>query len=243
MVQLNLTDELVNELVRQVAPLVTEATGWSLKLDGMVCRVVPKSLGYEEVVLKRLHDMKMDQCVDGSSNLANRLVEYMVEGSLLAAYMPASQELLVVRENLDDSNLNGLRLVLAHELVHRAQHVTHPELFAQIDHRTQMVFCAYFQSPGSLGLHEFIQALREIQTMMSLVESHAVYIQTMLAKSHFADAHVEPHFSLPVLLFRLLGADKISQYTTGIPAIAEAASAGKMDALFRSPGKFIESSG
>ncbi len=127
--------------------------------------------------------------------------------------------------------------------MHRAQHVNHPKLFEQIDHLTRLALCAYFQSPGSLSLHEFIQTLKEIRTMMTLVESHAVFIQNVLAKSHFSQAQVEAHFSLPVLLFRLLGQEKISQYTDGLPAVAEAAAAGNVDMLFRSPGKFTETSG
>ncbi len=75
--------------------------------------MVPKNRGFEEIVMARLQALGAEHCFNDKDSLADRFMAYVIEGSLLAAYLPASQELLVVRENLDDSNLDGLRLVLA----------------------------------------------------------------------------------------------------------------------------------
>ena len=48
-----------------------------------------------------------------------RMVEYLVEQDTLAAYLPGADEILAIRENVDDSNLNSLRLALGHELMNR----------------------------------------------------------------------------------------------------------------------------
>jgi len=57
-------------------------------------------------------------------DIVTRTVEYLVENNVLAAYEPLTNELMVVRENVDDSNLDGLKVVLGHELTHRGQHMT-----------------------------------------------------------------------------------------------------------------------
>ena len=45
---------------------------------------------------------------------------------------------------------------------------------------------------------------------------------------------IERHFTLPVLLFRVLGFGKTAQYTDGLPQVTEAMRQGKVDYLFRS---------
>lgn len=83
--------------------------------------------------------------VSPEREFVDRTVEYLVEINVLAAYEPLTNELMVVRGKVDDSNLDGLKLVLAHELTHRGQHVHHPALFerASIEYLFFSLVCLY----------------------------------------------------------------------------------------------------
>lgn len=227
--RLDITDSLIEELLSEVAPMVEEATGWKLDRPGLRSRVLPKDRGYEEILLGRIRGAGVEVPEEGSWGLFERLIEYVVEGSVLAAYEWSTQEMLVVRENVDDSNLDGLRVVIAHELVHRAQHISHPELFERVDKGVREVFDLATE-PG--GLAQALDKIGELQGVMTLLESHAHYIQQTLHRTRFPNAVIESHFSLPTLLLRLVGARKLSQYTDGIPTVQEAMARDEVDELY-----------
>ena len=150
--RLVVTEQLIREVVHEVAPVVSEATGWPLEIRALGHRVLPRDRGYEEVLLARIKGAGIDLGDAPKRGLLERLLEYVVEGTVLAAYEPSTSELLVVRENVDDSNLDGLRLVVAHELVHRGQHVNHGELFAQVDAAVRAAFEGFLPGGGGVCL-------------------------------------------------------------------------------------------
>ena len=227
--RVNVTDRLIRELITQVAPMVEEATGWGLDISSLRSRALPRDQGYEEILLGRIRGAGVQIGDNGSRGMLERLTEYIVESNVLAAYEPSRQEILVIRENVDDSNLDGLRLVIAHELVHRAQHVNHGELFDRVDRGIRQVFELIMQ-PG--GFIRAFENMKEMQPVMTLLESHAHYVQEVLRDTRFPNARVESHFDLPALLLRLLGKGKIAQYREGIPAVAEAVARGTMESLY-----------
>lgn len=233
MPRLQLTDRLVRDEILRVAPLVTRLTGWNLGLDGLGSRVLPKDRGYEEIVLGRLEQSGIRDGEELISGLLRRMVEYLVEQNVLAAYMPVAEEILVIRENVDDSNLDGLRLVLVHELVHRGQHMAHRDLFARTDALLRQAF-ALLRS-GEPALPQIRQIMQEAQPIMTLLESHAAYIQRHM-QARFPEAHIESHFSLATLLMRLAGARKVAQYTDGLPQVAAAATSGGVESLYAELG-------
>ena len=230
MAKLDVTDQLITSIIQQVGPQVAAETGWDLQLPTLKSRVLPKDQGYEELVQGRLRGMGV--AISENRKFGERILEYLIENNVLGAYQPHSQELLVVRENVDDSNLEGLSLVLGHELVHRGQHIHHPQVFEQIDQTVKALLDAANQ--GIVNFEWISQKLEEIRPRMTLIESHATYISQMLRKKYFPNAIVETHFNLPVLLFQFLGAGKVSQYTDGLPQVSEAISKGGVDELFRS---------
>jgi hypothetical protein len=230
MAKLDVTDQLITSMIQQVAPQVMAETGWDLQLPTLKSRVLPKDQGYEELVQGRLRGMGVT--VSENHNIVERILEYLIENNVLGAYQPYSQELLVVREHVDDSNLPGLSLVLGHELVHRGQHVHHPQLFEQIDQTVKALMEAINQS--NVNFEWVWRKMEEIRPRMTLIESHATYFTRILKQKFYPDAKVETHFNLPVLLFKFLGAGKVSQYIDGLPQVSQAASQGKLDDLFRS---------
>lgn len=231
MSRLNISEEMVRESAEQVAPVVEQVTGWDLSLGGINYRVLPKEQGYEAAVLGRLRGAGIPVDDDHPRGLVERLMEYVVEGSLLAAYMPAQEELLVVRENVDDSNLDGLRLVVGHELVHRGQHLHHGRLFERVDEAVRTVFGQLDR--GDVGIRDMIKTLKPIRPVMTLLESHARYVQNVLMQEHYPEAHVESHFDLPYLLMRVFGGAKVAQYTEGLDEVAAAAASGSVEELYR----------
>ncbi|MGD2175041.1 MAG: hypothetical protein PVJ27_06525 [Candidatus Brocadiaceae bacterium] len=232
MAKLDVSEGLIEELAAEAAPLVAELTGWELGLRTLVCRVLPKDRGYEEVVLGRIRGAGVSLDGEHEKGLLERLLEYVVEGNCLAAYEPGTEQLLVVRENVDESNLAGLELIVAHELVHRGQHVNHGYLIERINRAVRAAF-ACLEEPEP-RFREACARVAEVTPVMTLLESHAAYVQEALRRSHLPDARIESHFSLPALLLRVFGGAKLSQYREALPAVARATREGSLDALYGS---------
>ena len=230
MTRLSITTDLIRSLVGEVAPLVEGLTHWSLETAALNVRVLPRDRGYEEIVLRRMGAVGIPVDETAPRNLIERLVEYAFEHNVAGGYEPSRGELMLVRENVDDSNLDGLRVVVGHELVHRGQHLMHPELFARVDSVTREAF--ELMAGGGGGFEAIVEKLKKVQSIMTLLESHAVYVQEKLRQTRFPEAEIETHHGLTALLFRFLAGAKMAQYRAGIPKVAAAVAAGNVDALY-----------
>jgi hypothetical protein len=230
MPKIALTQSFVQDLIYQVAPLVTQATGWDLDLPTLRSRVLPKDQGYEEILLGRLQHLGIQGWEDLMPNILERLTETLIEENILAVYMPGTGEILVLRENVDDSNVNGIKLILAHELVHRGQHRMHASLFSKLDQLLRQAFMIMKSETNDVS--QMRPIFEQIQPIMTLLESHATYVQSLLAQSYFQDARVETHFNIATLIMRLVGAPKLAQYSDGLPEVAEANASGHLDHLY-----------
>lgn len=231
MPRLDITQGLIQSVVQEMAPLVERLTGWDLQLPTLQTRVVPKDQGYEEIVLGRLQSTGIAVDFTAQRNFLERIAEYMIEETVLGAYDPGRQTLLVVRENVDDSNLDGLRLVVAHELVHRGQHINHPDVFNQADETVRGV-CQLDLDDEQYRL-QALEAMNRIQPLMSMLESHAMYVQNTIKRLYLPRAVIESHFNLAVLLMRILAAPKLAQYSDALPAITQASRRGNVDVLYQ----------
>jgi len=234
MAKLMIDNALLTSLIGEVAPLVSFVTGWDLHLATLQSRALPKDQGYEEIVLGRLQGLDIQDWKELMPDFFERIIEYMVEQNTLAAYMPGIGEILVIRENVDDSNLDGLKLVLAHELVHRGQHMVHANLLTRVDNLLRQAFLDI--KTNTTDLMSMRLYFEQIQPIMTLLESHATYIQGYLKQVYFPEAHIESHFNLGTLLMRLVGAPKVAQYTDGLPQVAEAVKSGRIESLYASLG-------
>jgi hypothetical protein len=230
MTRIDVTVPLVRRLAEEAQPLVAKLTGWQLDLPDLAVRALPRDRGYEEVILHRLQGVGLSVDKDAPRGLFERIVEYVVEHSVAAAYEPSTGELSVIRENVDDSNLDGLRLVVAHELVHRGQHLQHPELFERVDSVIRESF--EYISDGGTDLGMIMEKVSQVQSIMTILESHAVFVQEVLRETRFPDAVIESHFSLAAVLLRFFAGAKVAQYRDGIPQVAEATRRGKIDRMY-----------
>jgi hypothetical protein len=217
---LPIDQQLLDTLTEELVPRVEEITGWRVAREGLTVRPIPKDQAYEETVLDQLNTLGLIRPED-RAGLLKRIVEYFVESNILGVYQYWDGEILIVRENVDESNLDGLKLVLGHELAHRAQHTTHPELYKRLD-GLQREFLAT-DDP---------QIMAELQQIMTLLESHAYYVQERLRQRYYPDASIESHCSLVAILGWIKGKLVGSKYTDQLPEIAEAARAGQLDTLF-----------
>jgi len=223
--------QMIRAIVRDVSPLVEKLTQWNLDIEHLGLKVLPKHRGYEEVLLGRLRGLGIPVQEDDPRPILERLIEYVLESTILAAYQPNTQEILVIRENVDESNMDGLKLVIGHELVHRGQHVQHPELFLRLDEILKQVLVSF--TSGNADLKNLIQKMEKIRPIMTLIESHARFVQEQLKQIYFPNAKIESHFNLATLLLRMFGRQKMSQYTEGIADVASATKSGDVDSLFK----------
>lgn len=233
MAELLVTKELVSELISEVAPLVTEITHWELDTDSLKIQVVPKERGYEETALRHLQSLGVTVNEHDPRGIFHRLMEFFIEANVLAAYLPAYQEIVIVRENVDDSNLDGLKVILGHELTHRGQHINHPDFYLDIEHKSRALITELNQASGGFDFDGFKESINEIQALMTLMESHAAVVQQKLVEESYPEAKIESHWNLATLLFSVVGAKKVSQYQDGVPMILTAMQGGTIDDLYR----------
>jgi len=229
MPKLVIDEQLVASLVKETAPLVSQLTGWNLGIPALQVHVLPRDQGFEAIVEQKFHLLGLSG--NPHRDLITRAAESLVENNTLAAYEPLANQLMVIRENVDDSNMDGLRLVIGHELTHRGQHVNHPLLFERINKLLVSVITG--METGRVGLLQVQTYFEQVRPLMTLVESHASYVQGQLKERYYPQAKIEERLTLPVLLFRLLGFGKTAQYSDGLPQVTEAMRVGRIDLLFR----------
>jgi len=231
MTKLDINNMLVGNLIAQIAPIVERETGWSLDVPELNWRVLPKSRGYEEIVQRRLRNTGV-AVEENARSLPERMLEVALEANILAAYEPGSNMLFVVRENVDDSNLQGLMVILTHELVHRGQHVHHPELFERVDATVRMMVEQLATAgPDPQQTRAWLDS---IQSTMTLIESHATYVQQRIQARYFPEAKIERHFNFLTIMGMAFAGQKAAQYTSGLPLVAQAAESGQIEQLFAS---------
>lgn len=230
MKKLNITSDLIQNIVNNITPLIEDLTRWQLSINTLKILVLPKNQGYEEVILGRLQGAGIHIDKKHPRSIIEKLLEHVLEANILGAYQPGTQELIIIRENVDESNIDGLKLIIGHELVHRGQHVYFKHLFDQIDERIKNTFDDI--NSGTVSLKEISQQMENIRPIMSLIESHAYYIQSVLKQNYFPKAKIESHFNVATILMSTLGKAKTSQYTEKIPEVSNAFENGNIDSLY-----------
>ncbi len=223
---LEVTEATVRGAVVEVAPYVEQLTGWNVQWEDASYRVIPKDLAFEEIALGRLQRLGVSVHEAGLQGLLGRLMEYVLEAVVLAAYDPSNGTLYIVRENVDESNWEGLKVVLGHELVHRGQSLYHPELFRELDDGIRQL-ASDQQSWGELW-----ERVQRLNAIMTVIEGHASYVDHRL-RELYPSAEVEQHFNLPVILFRLVGVMKVRQYEEGRRLVTQQIERGELESLYR----------
>ena len=230
---IDITDDLIGVLIREMAPMVANLTEWELAISGVGARSVRKEDAYEEILVARLEELCPGLDLGGTNRgLLERFVEYLVEANVKGAYLPGTEEIVLVRENVDESNMDGLRILVAHELVHRGQHVNHPELFKKLEDEVRRLMARTQHGKASFG--DMRGTMERVNSVMRIVEGHATYVQQVLHQTRFPDAQIEMHFDMGWLLMRLFGRQKVDQYRRGLAEVVTSIQEGKtVESLYR----------
>lgn len=113
--RLRLDDELVRHCLEEVAPLVESITGWPHLLSGVRFRISSLAGLAEDATLEDA----------GLRWLRQRACGY------IAAYNPLEHVIYIDRARTERLNLDGMKVVMGHELVHVGQCRLHPEVAAR----------------------------------------------------------------------------------------------------------------
>lgn len=232
MAPLDVSESPVLRLVAGVAPLVSHLTGWNLRTGDLGVRVLERAGCNEEIVRRRLKSAGIEAAPCQAGGFYERLMDRLVEENVLAAYDHGGQTIVVIRENVEEADLDGLRLILAHELVHRGQHVRHPELFGRADALLRDVYLSRGPDGGAAAGGN--ASFARLDAIMTLLESHARYVEDEVKRLYLPRATIRQGFNMMAFLLQALAPAKGRQYSDGLPAVAAAASEGTLDSLYDS---------
>lgn len=194
--RLDLDEELVGHCLREVAPKVEHLTGWRNLLDDLDIVVTND---YRKSFFRLL------EWVDISIGIVARLFLRSWFKLILSQYEPLSQALIVNKRPCANCNLDGLKVVLGHELAHVGQFRSTPEL---ADHcRDSLLWLKERMVQGDLSLKEIVERLDYSMTQyyMSQIEGYASYIESYLRQYYNCSMIVAPRSWLLSLLLHLPG--------------------------------------
>lgn len=234
MAYLDVSEDLVRRLVAGVAPLVSHLTGWNLRTGDLGARVLERAGCNEEILGRRLKSAGIIPIPRQAGDFYELLMDRLLEENILAAYDHGGQEIVVVRENVEGSDLDGLRLVLAHELVHRGQHVQHRNIFVLADALLREAVSEAGPDPDTAAAPPGQPS--RLDAIMTLLESHARYVEQEVNRLYLPRAKVQSHFNMLAFLFQALNPRKSRQYSDGLPEVANAVRAGTVDSLYDALG-------
>ena len=183
---IELTPGLLEALLREVAPLVQAESGYAIDLDAVRIDVLAGNI---------------EQALEGSGTGA--LAEWaglpgwfrVAIGAFLtrlvaAMYCPLSATIYVNEPMTRTVNLDALKLILAHELVHHGQFTHRPELREQLDDEIARLQQALEDDAPAEVLAEAVQRLTK--GFKQEIEGEAEYVRMALWKRHYPCATYHP---------------------------------------------------
>ena len=190
--RLALDDATVAHCLEEVAPLVESLTGWRGLLDRLEVRM---SLAVSPKVQELMAEL----------GVSSTVTKAMMGGFLGAMYDPYAHAVLINKRWAERQNLDEMKVVLGHELVHVGQHLAHPELTETGETLTRSYFRAVnkvTESAAFTSIAEYVQRLSEepahqaMQEHMSNIEGYASYVEHGWLRRHYTCATRYPHMSL-----------------------------------------------
>jgi len=134
---------------------------------------------------------------------------------LMALYNPQDQTVYVVKSTVKTQNLDTLKTVLGHELVHVGQFRRHPELAEHWVRWSSQMTSSIAQLREGKGLADtrVVEMILEGQKLMSNLEGYAVLIEAMVLRRVYTCTERLPHLSMlqSWLARRIFGDDEASE--------------------------------
>jgi hypothetical protein len=194
--RLNLDNELLRYAIEDVAPLVETLTGWRNLLDNDLTVVLTSDF---RPYMKELEKLR-NEISQGNSwlDMINDLI-FKRLNNVLALYDPYSHTIAVNEQEMAYHNLDALKVVLGHELVHvgQFQYASNAlkERTAGIESMARLF--AKIES-GDIPLHQLVQRIGSSSFMahMTRIEGYAHYIQKDFLEKQYNMATFFEHPSI-----------------------------------------------
>ena len=196
--RLNITDELIEHCLDEVAPMVESLTGWESLLDDVTV-VITDDLSPYLQSFSGLFEGKPSWLFRKLSRMLERLSTW--SSQIVAFYEPNVKSIVIHRSRASNCvNLDGLKVILGHELVHVGQFKHCPEMIAQ--YNSQLNWLTHFLdelgAQGEINFEEIRAAIEKsaLQEYMSELEGYAAYIQHEFLEKHYNMATFFTHASM-----------------------------------------------
>lgn len=180
--RLDIDNALVEHCLKEVCPLIESLTGWSGLLNDLTVEIVPN-------LDERWHQL-VDEIEQDRDAVPKDTVQHVIKHAtgMTAAYDPFDDTLLINATWLENYNLDALKVIIGHELVHVGQYRHTPGLLAQ--HRAYATLISRLKR--SLSEVARLEASRRIQQSpwqryLKQIEGYATHIQ---------QDHLERHYNL-----------------------------------------------
>ncbi len=182
--RLDLDHDLVKHCLAEVTPLVESLTGWSGLLDDLKIDVTDELSRYVLGPVVEALGMSM-------GSLQGRVMGLMADqfADFLALYDPLTHTVVVHSQKAARQNLDALKVIIGHEMVHVGQFKSNPKLVER--YKSMLAEVAqleiFSQDDGSVDSEALAQAMRAspMQSVMEELEGFAYYIQRDFLEKHY----------------------------------------------------------
>jgi hypothetical protein len=227
--RLPITPDLLWVQVHRVAPEVELLTGWPLRLNSLQVFVVSRRDAAEFAFAEMLRSARLPPSTVRADEPLGWLRRAARGRAIGAFYEHGRNAICAVSDNVDESNNDGLALILAHELAHRAQHLQYQRIHAKVQAATRRLY--RLAGKPSTTEEEWRAVTDEITPIMTVMESHATYVTELARRTRLPLGRTEPVPWLARRLDELLDRDKCAQYRE-TRLIARAVGMGELGDLF-----------
>jgi hypothetical protein len=216
--RLNLDDELLSHCLTEVTPIVEYLTGWKDLLLNLNFKITND---FTEV-FSNLMSINGSKKID----MFEKIIFKSISKGFLALYDPSTHCIYIHKDRVSLQNLDAVKVILGHELVHVGQFKYFPELIQE--QRKAVQFLQSLETVEFDSISDFIIKFKdsEYNLFMQKIEGYAYYIQTEYLQNYYNCATFFEQGSiiqdLIIVLLNKLGMDlesvsqlKNSQYIEG----------------------------
>ena len=205
--------DLVKDCLIEVTPLVEQLTGWRHLLDDLNIVVVDNAGDYLIKDFAELLNVEED-------SFGAKVMKVALQhcAAFLGLYDPIRHTLIINEDMMEHHNMDALKVVIGHELVHVGQFKNHPELIEE--HKLRFAELKSLFERETLSIEEFKEKFESFgfQSQMKELEGYAYYIQRDFLEAHYNLSTFFEHSSLIERLMKsfiqsLLGQDEIAGMT------------------------------
>jgi hypothetical protein len=175
--RLNLDDDIISHCLTEVTPIVESLTGWSDLLVDLKFKLTDD---FTEVFVNLLTINGFEK-----PNIVEKILINSVSKGFLALYDPISHCIYIHKDRVSIHNLDAVKVILGHELVHVGQFKYFPELIQE-----QVKASQFLRNLGDTEFDNFSDFLRKFQEsdynlFMQKIEGYAYYIQTEFLQKYY----------------------------------------------------------